>query len=351
MLTLNQTASDTFQRANENPLSQGGNWTQYSTNALQVVSDLCETTLAGSEQIEIYSGTTLAANQYAAATISNMVFDTGGSDLFLYARLQANNSPANGYELFLQKGSSSSSFYLYSVVGSSPNFLTDGFITISNGDVWALATVGSTIYVLQNGTVVGQGTDATWASGSYSALGIQAPTALTDVQLSLYSIGTAALTTYSISGNAGTLAGATVSYSGSAVGNVTTTAGGAYTILGLATGTYTITPSLAGYTFSPTSQTKFSISSNLTGVNFTATASGNISVGWSPVDCRVAVHGFGPAANKGVVDEQGNVNYSLPGSQTPCNPAVPGTDSRVTKPTDCREGILTNSRTAPPFPD
>jgi len=71
---------------------------------------------------------------------------------------------------------------------------------------------------------------------------------------------------------------------------------------------------------------------------------------WSPVDSRVAVRGAGPAANTGVVDAQGNTNYSLPGSQTSSNRAVPGTDSRATgAPVDSRANKPVNSRTAPPF--
>jgi len=75
----------------------------------------------------------------------------------------------------------------------------------------------------------------------------------------------------------------------------------------------------------------------------------NNPVGWSPVDSRVAVPGMGPAANEVVVDAQGNENYSLPGSQTSCNSAVPSVDSRVNKPVDSRVKVPVNSRVAPPF--
>lgn len=73
----------------------------------------------------------------------------------------------------------------------------------------------------------------------------------------------------SISGNAG-IAGATVSYSGTASGNVTADASGFYLIPGLAAGSYTVTPSLAGYVFSPTSQNKTVTTEPFTSVNFTA---------------------------------------------------------------------------------
>lgn len=75
---------------------------------------------------------------------------------------------------------------------------------------------------------------------------------------------------FSISGNAG-VAGATVSYSGTASGSVTADGSGNFTISGLANGTYTITPSKTGYTFAPPNRSETVSGSNITGVNFTAT--------------------------------------------------------------------------------
>jgi len=53
------------------------------------------------------------------------------------------------------------------------------------------------------------------------------------------------------SGNGGS--GATVTLSGAAAATTTANSSGNYTFSGLANGTYTVTPSHAGYTFSPTS--------------------------------------------------------------------------------------------------
>jgi len=83
--------------------------------------------------------------------------------------------------------------------------------------------------------------------------------------------------TYAISGavtnSAGTgIAGVTVS-NGSA--SATTSSTGAYTLPGLANGTYTLTPSLSGYTFSPVSQSVTVNGANVTGRNFTGTAVGS----------------------------------------------------------------------------
>jgi hypothetical protein len=77
---------------------------------------------------------------------------------------------------------------------------------------------------------------------------------------------------FTISGSAGQ-AGATVSYSGAASGSVVADGSGNFTIPNLFNGAYTITPSLAGFSFTPTSRSVNMVSANVTGVNFTATQS------------------------------------------------------------------------------
>jgi hypothetical protein len=92
----------------------------------------------------------------------------------------------------------------------------------------------------------------------------------------LYTLTGTAPTTYSISGTITTSAGAGIG--GVTVSNgttsVTTNSSGAYTLPGLGNGTYTLTPSLSGYTFSPTSRSVTVNGANVTGQNFTGTASG-----------------------------------------------------------------------------
>jgi len=82
--------------------------------------------------------------------------------------------------------------------------------------------------------------------------------------------------TYSVSGTVTNSAGAGIS--GVTVSNgtvsATTNSSGAYTLTGLANATYTLTPSLSGYSFSPASRSVTVNGANVTGVNFTGTASG-----------------------------------------------------------------------------
>ena len=129
--------------------------------------------------------------------------------------------------------------------------------------------------------------------------------------------------TFSILGNAG-VAGANVAYSGTASGNVTADGSGNYTISGLLNGPYTITPSLAGYTFSPTSQNETVSGGNITGVNFTTT---QVLV-YSVPDCRISYCGLVPTTNlypNGSVNVNGTLTYTV---ETSNNPAIPPVDSR-----------------------
>jgi hypothetical protein len=81
-------------------------------------------------------------------------------------------------------------------------------------------------------------------------------------------------TTFSISGTITTSAGAAISGVTVSTGSTsaTTNASGAYTIANLANATYTITPTLSGYTFSPVNRSVVVNGANQTAQNFTGTA-------------------------------------------------------------------------------
>jgi hypothetical protein len=66
--------------------------------------------------------------------------------------------------------------------------------------------------------------------------------------------------------------GATVTLSGTTSAMAAANSSGTYSFTGLAAGTYAVTPSNAGFTFSPTTQSATITTTNITGLNFTATA-------------------------------------------------------------------------------
>jgi len=82
------------------------------------------------------------------------------------------------------------------------------------------------------------------------------------------------LNTYSISGTVRTAGGAaiqgvTITLSGASSATATTSANGTYTFAGLRNGSYTVTPSLAPYAFTPASRNVTVNYSNISGQNFT----------------------------------------------------------------------------------
>jgi fibronectin type 3 domain-containing protein len=100
---------------------------------------------------------------------------------------------------------------------------------------------------------------------------------------------------YSISGSAGA-ASVELTLSGALSATVTASSSGAYSFGGLPSGNYTITASLTGYTFSPGSQPVSITNADLSGVNFSASATQHmVDLSWSastienPVSGQVVV--------------------------------------------------------------
>ncbi len=78
--------------------------------------------------------------------------------------------------------------------------------------------------------------------------------------------------TYIISGavSGNILDGVTINLTGAATASATTGAGGNFGFMGQSNGSYTVTPSKAGYTFTPSSLAVNVSGANVTGINFTA---------------------------------------------------------------------------------
>ncbi len=122
--------------------------------------------------------------------------------------------------------------------------------------------------------------------------------------------------TYGISGTIGgeTASGVTVTLAAAGSGTTTTTdASGNYAFSGLASGSYKVTPSKAGYTFTPASLDVTIGSTSATGQNFTAAAitysiSGQVT-GTSPSGVTVSLTGAASATTS--TDASGN--YAFPG--------------------------------------
>ena len=109
--------------------------------------------------------------------------------------------------------------------------------------------------------------------------------------------------------------GVTVSLSGAESATAVADANGNYMFSGLPDGSYTVTPSLGGYTFSPVSQAVTMNGTNQTGVNFTAqttgstwSVSGNIGPAGSGGGATVTLSGS--ASGSTVADVNGNYTFA-----------------------------------------
>jgi hypothetical protein len=131
----------------------------------------------------------------------------------------------------------------------------------------------------------------------------------------------ATLNTHAISGHIvdsanAPLAGVTVSLTGGQTSSTTTNASGDYSFANLPAGaTYTVTPTLANYTFTPASRTFSDLGSDQT-ANFTGTLnnytiSGHVSVGTSALS-GVTVTLGGSQSSTAQTDANGNYSFTVP---------------------------------------
>jgi inhibitor of cysteine peptidase len=128
--------------------------------------------------------------------------------------------------------------------------------------------------------------------------------------------------TYSISGTVttgtgGILSGVTITLSGANTGTVLSDASGNYSFANLESGSYTVTPSMTGYTFTPASQVVTVNGADVTGNDFTATAStgstysisGTVTTSTGGILSGVTITLSG--ANTGTVLSDASGNYSF----------------------------------------
>jgi hypothetical protein len=182
-------------------------------------------------------------------------------------------------------------------------FSVSGTVTNASGAALSGVSVsnGSTTVTTNSS---GQYTFANLANGSYtltpSLSGYTFSPASRPVTVSNANItaqnftGSAVSTAFSVSGTVRNASGTGIG--GVSVSNgsttVTTNSSGQYTFSSVSNGSYTLRPSLNGYTFSPTALSVMVSGGNVSGQNFT----GTVTSGATPLTKGVAVTGLGAAA-------------------------------------------------------
>jgi hypothetical protein len=125
--------------------------------------------------------------------------------------------------------------------------------------------------------------------------------------------------------------GTTITLSGPVSATTTASSSGSYSFSGLASGNYAVTPSKAGFGFNPTTQAAIIASSDVTGLNFTASVqsgptfsiSGTVTPKTS--GAGVAMLLTGPTGATATTDAVGNYSFpDLPNGTYTVTPNKPG---------------------------
>ncbi len=188
-------ASDSLQRANENPLAHPP-WSTdtFGQAGLQIISNLAQGTATFTDCTEIYTGVSLPNDQYASATLGAGI--AGNANLVLGVRMVDNGSISlggmPGYFIRISGTGNGGTWNIQD--GSGGHVLVSGSgLTVNSGDVFVLAAIGTTIYLFQNGVQVTSVVNALWSSGS-AMLVCATGASASAVQVSAFACGKASLT-------------------------------------------------------------------------------------------------------------------------------------------------------------
>ncbi len=155
--TLTPQVSDSFDYTGA-PLP-GPAWGNAINQGLQAEDGYCQAASVA-PNYEEYIGASLPDDQYLSWTIQS--FNPANSPaIYLVARASAWNV---GYRLLVVAGNAESE-NSWSLLDHNADTLLSGSTLFNNGDTITLACVGSTIYVLQNTTVIGSVVDTQYTGG------------------------------------------------------------------------------------------------------------------------------------------------------------------------------------------
>lgn len=156
---MTQLASDSFTRANENPIV--GNWSSGpgAWDDCQLLSNAFLGALGSGDCAAYYTGVSWPNDQYSEGKITTFTNDDGGP----LVRGQA--GAKSGYILDLGQGSGLGQLYAVSA-GTFTPIGASFAIVVTSTDIWRIEAQGTTIRALKNGVSQASVTDATWGSGS-----------------------------------------------------------------------------------------------------------------------------------------------------------------------------------------
>ena len=177
----NTLATDTFTRANENPLNPA-NWSILVGSGLQIVSNTCRsatTSLSG----ELYTGVVFPSDQFCqvqAASVNN-------ADVYSILLILRGTDTSN-YSMAVVGVPGTQTVSIFKNVAGVNNTLAGPVaITVANGDVFKFTAVGTQLTGYRNGVQVCSAVDGSIVSGKPGLSIFSNPA--TDVQLTNFSAG------------------------------------------------------------------------------------------------------------------------------------------------------------------
>lgn len=139
----------------------------------------------------IWTGQTWGNDQIVEVVINSLA-NTGNASVVLGARIVASGAGGHpqGYQVVLNPTASNAVLQSFSN-GSATTLKTVGGVTISAGDIWTFAVIGSVLFVYRNGARIGFVTDSNFTGGSPGVFVQSNSTAANTAQVSairLYSV-------------------------------------------------------------------------------------------------------------------------------------------------------------------
>lgn len=194
-LNLNTVASDSFSRANQNPIA--GNWSTVSTSAgiggLQLLSDAATSSATGNASYSYWNAASWSADQWGQITIGTV--PTAGSNCSMGVLLRASTSGALTEYIASIAGSGTGAAYSFHAAKYVSGTYTaiplnnTADYTLSIGDTITASMIGSTLSIYDNANLIATATDTSISSG---AVGMSANTngnALSNLSISGWSGG------------------------------------------------------------------------------------------------------------------------------------------------------------------
>ncbi len=162
--------TDSFVRANEDPLSDGGKWDVYSgITALEIVSNVIRcTAVDGADCFQTRNDHVPTDDQYASLTLPTLNSSNDGTSntagvILRYATPDTNE----GYQFLAREGGSAGKTWIL----NAPDYviIAENSTQWADGDTLQGRADGTSLYIFRNGVLELSGSDATYTSGRCGA--------------------------------------------------------------------------------------------------------------------------------------------------------------------------------------